>query len=92
MNFTFGYNWLDLVYLIVVIVGPGLYIFKPWKEKTKEEKKDSKKIVGYWSKHGRRGYVTKSQEDFEAKYWLYGFLLTFLLIILPWLLQELGWL
>ncbi len=92
MVFTTGYDLLDYIYFIGVIVGTALYVFKPWKEKTKEEIKDAKKIVSYWSKYGRSGYVTKRQKDFDANYWIFGFLVTFFLIILPWIFQELGWL
>ncbi len=90
MIFTFGNDWLDIIYFIVALVGTALYVFKPWKGKTREEIKNAKKIVSYGSKYGRRWYRTKSQEDFDSKYWIYGILATFFLIILPWILQELG--
>lgn len=93
MIFTTGYDWLDWAYFIAVTAGSALFIFKPWKEKTKEEIKAGKKIVrGYTSKSGNRGYVTKAQQDFEGKCWLLSFLLTFFLIILPWLLEALNFL
>ncbi|MEP1489135.1 MAG: hypothetical protein ABJK28_11970 [Algibacter sp.] len=91
MIFTTGYDWLDCIYFIVVLVGVALYVFKPWKEKTKEKIKDDKRIVNYWSKYGRNGYVTKCQKNFEINYWFFGFLVTFFPIILPWIFQELGW-
>jgi len=90
--FTSGYVWLDLIYVIAVVVGTALFIFKPFKEKTKKEIKESKRKVSYWSKYGRSGYVTKGQKDFEAKYWVWGFLVSFFLIGLPWIVESIGWL
>ncbi|MEJ4090064.1 hypothetical protein [Galbibacter orientalis] len=91
MIFTTGYNWLDLIYFLAVMVGSAFYVFKPWKTITKEEIRNNKKIIRSWSKYGKRGYMNKKQVSFETKYWGYGFLVTFFLIILPWIFQELGW-
>lgn len=91
MIFTTGYQWLDLTYFIFVIISSLLYVFKPWKDKNPEEIKMGKKIVRhYTSKSGRRGYITKSQQDFEAKYLIFGALVSFFIFILPWILQVLN--
>ncbi|MBL4879707.1 MAG: hypothetical protein JKX82_00150 [Oleispira sp.] len=92
MVFTTGYGWLDLIYFILAVGLPALYVFKPVKEKSKEDKKEDRRILGGESKAGgRTGYYTKGQQDFNINMFLWGFLVTFFLIILPWIFQEIGW-
>ncbi|MEM1002466.1 MAG: hypothetical protein AAGH46_07445 [Bacteroidota bacterium] len=91
MRISSGNDWFDLVYVLSVLIGSGLFIFKPWRTKTKEEIADSKKVVSFGSKYGRTWYETKGQKDFEAKYWLFGIIVTFLIIIVPWILESIGW-
>ena len=91
MRITSGNDWLDIVYVLTVLIGSGLFVFKPWRKKTKEEIKDSQKIVSYGAKYGRRWYETKGRKDFEAKYWLFGIIVSFLIIIVPWFLESIGW-
>lgn len=91
MVFTSGYDWLDLIYILTVTAGTGFYIFRPWKEKTKEEIKAGKKIIRYYTtKSGRMGYKTQSSQDFEFKYWVFSFLLLFFILIVPSLLYALN--
>ncbi|WP_103072298.1 hypothetical protein [Aquimarina sediminis] len=87
---TSGYEWLDYTYFIVVPIVTVVWVFNPFKEKTEEDINKSKRIVRRWLKYGRSGYIRQSQIDFEAKYWLFGFIVTFFLFILPSILESLA--